>query len=175
MMWKLIIAGIVTTVLLSIVGLGYKHYTGLIEANRMLSENNAKLEISVGLQKETIAAQEGAIDEWAAAQQAMLDTAEQLREVALEAGAETRRLNDIFSKHDLGKLAHHKPGLIERRLNSGTATASRMLECATGAQGQDCPDGNQASTATTGRSEPPASSTDEREVEGTQGEPPPGW
>jgi hypothetical protein len=77
-------------------------------------------------QKAVIEAQAAAILEWQAALAELKLTMETLVIVQQEASAETRRLNDIFSKHDLDKLALAKPGLIERRINSGTATLFRM-------------------------------------------------
>ena len=46
---------------------------------------------------------------------------------------ELEALNGKFRKHDLEELARKKPGLIERRLNSGTIDAFRMLEESTDA------------------------------------------
>ena len=79
-----------------------------------------------------------AIDEWEFAQHKLLKTIEELKKVSLESKHETRKLTDVFSKHNLGKLAARKPTLIEKRINRGTADALRMLECATGATHRSC-------------------------------------
>lgn len=139
--WKLIIAGIAALAVVTIIGLGYRHYTGLIDSVATLTANNAQLETAVGQQKQTIAAQQDAIGEWQQSQDELLSRVDELQAVAEEAAKETRRLNDIFARHDLTELARRKPGLIERRINSGTRAAGRMLECASGARGADCPDG----------------------------------
>jgi hypothetical protein len=55
---------------------------------------------------------------------------ERLREVeekAIAANEEKRRLNDLFNDHDLTKLTLAKPGLIERRINSGTSDVWSVL------------------------------------------------
>jgi len=41
---------------------------------------------------------------------------------------ETKRYLEIFKKHDLTKLARAKPGLIELRVNSGTAEVFSSIE-----------------------------------------------
>lgn len=40
---------------------------------------------------------------------------------------ESERLREMFLRHDLGGLAHEKPGIIERRINGGTANSIRLL------------------------------------------------
>jgi len=49
-----------------------------------------------------------------------------------KARQENTRLKDLLGKHDLGFLASKKPGLIQRRVNKGTANANRCLEIASG-------------------------------------------
>lgn len=41
--------------------------------------------------------------------------------------AEQERLRRMFIDHDLGGLANEKPGLIEHRINAGTARSIRLL------------------------------------------------
>lgn len=135
---KLLIAGIAATAIGTIIFLGYQHYTGLIEDNATLRTNNATLETAIGLQENTIAAQTEALVTWQDAQAEMLRNAERMQEVATMATAQMRLFNDLFAKHNLEELALAKPALLERRLNSGTADMLRMLECASGADGDDC-------------------------------------
>ena len=124
------------------IGAAYWHYTSLLEDNAVLRENNTKLEFAVEQQGVTIDEQSNAIDEWQASQDRLLSVLEGMQEAQQSATSETRRLNDAFSKRDLGALANQKPGLIERRINDGTARALRLLECASGAEGSDCPGRN---------------------------------
>jgi len=49
----------------------------------------------------------------------------------LEALRERHETEVVFRSHDLEKLAAAKPGLIQTRVNSGTADALRMFECIT--------------------------------------------
>ena len=78
------------------------------------------------------------IDKWDAAQQELIQKMEELKNVSEEANKETRRLTDVFSKHNLTKLAARKPSLIEKRINRGTVAAFRVLECASGSTDRSC-------------------------------------
>lgn len=137
---KLAIAGVLVTVVLGTLALGYRHYTGLLAERAALQADNIRLETAVETQHETIDAQAAAIDEWDQAQRALIARMEELERVQRDATAETRRLNELFSDHDLTDLARERPGLIAPRITDGAARANRLLECATGAGGADCPD-----------------------------------
>ncbi len=154
---KAIIVGVVLVAVVTIIGLGYRHYTNLVETVNVLTGNNAQLNTAVGLQKDTIDAQAEAIGAWSTSQDALLKRFDELRSVTEKAATETRRLNDIFSRHDLTVLARRKPGLIERRINRGTHAAQRVLRCASGAVGADCPG---AAGETTGDAPAPEPATD---------------
>lgn len=136
---KLAIYGILGSAAITAVGLGYWHYTSVINERDQLKVNNAVLEQAVELQDSTITAQQEAIAEWEASQARLLQTMEALAEQNQLASTELRRLQDVFSRHDLNALALRRPGLIERRIDLGTARINRMLECATGSPGEDCP------------------------------------
>lgn len=55
-----------------------------------------------------------------------------LAESSKKARGELNKLNKVFASHDLDTLARKKPGLIQNRVNSGSARALRLLECETG-------------------------------------------
>lgn len=141
---KGIAIGLAFTGVLAIVSFGYWHYTSLLDKVETLRSNNQTLEQGFEQQQKTISSQSDAIDEWEQSQEELRQRLERLQEVARAARKETRRLNDLFAEHDLGRLAREKPGLIERRVNDGTSDALRMLECASGADHADCRDGSQA-------------------------------
>lgn len=124
--------------------LAYLHYNNLQETVRELREENVKLQVSIDLQQETIEAQQGAIREWRDALKEFGEIVEESARVSQDAASETRKLDDTLSDSDLEELAKRKPGLIERRINDGTARAYRLLECATGASHPDCPDNSGA-------------------------------
>lgn len=135
---KIAIAGLLSVAIITIIGVGYSHYTGLLAEREILKANNMVLETAVETQQTTINAQTDAIGKWDEALKDFAERMDTLQKVQEEATGETRRLNALFSKHNLGKLATDKPGLIEPRLNAGSDRANRMLECATGSGSSDC-------------------------------------
>ncbi|KFH18443.1 hypothetical protein ELZ19_07030 [Brucella abortus] len=137
---RLIFGGVVALAVVTIIGLGYVHYNGLVDERDRLRTERAQLETAVRLQDQTLDAQAEALEEWQEAHRGLLARFEEMQRVADEAHAETRRLHALFSQHDLADLAARRPGLIERRINAGTTRIGRMLECASGAPGPDCPD-----------------------------------
>lgn len=122
------------------ISLGYRHYTGLLSTIRVLEANEANLRIAHEVQADTIDAQSAALGDWELAQEAWVATVASMQDLTTAARAENRRLNDIFSKHDLGLLALAKPGRVEKIVNDGTADTLRMRECASGAAGEKCTD-----------------------------------
>lgn len=117
----------------------YSRITGLQEDNTRLRENAVALEAALTEQRRATDTALEALDEWEAALAAYQETLEDYRREQINASAEIRRLNELFSEHDLGALALERPGLIERRVNAGSDNIGWLLECATGG-GTDCPD-----------------------------------
>lgn len=138
--WRTIGAGMAIVGVGLTVYLAYKHYEGLVDANRTLAANNAVLESSVSQQKTVIATQADAIAEWKNALEAFQQVAADLQRTSEGARSEVRRLNELFNKHDLERLAVQKPGLVESRINAGSDRALLLLECAAAPGGVDCPD-----------------------------------
>lgn len=118
---------------------GYLHYKGLradLDAERAKA---ARLEVQVAVQNDTIDAQSEALTAWQDAGRRMQASLRAMTETARAAGEETRRLHALFSEHDLGALAVAKPGPVEAAVDAGTERMRRLLECASGAGGPDCP------------------------------------
>lgn len=126
------------------VALSYRHYSGLVESNAQLTGQVATLKEDVSREKARADALEKSIDRWDSAANAQAKALEDLTTAKREAGAYSRELKDVLSKHDLGALAKRKPGLIERRINDGSDRALRLLEQSTQATAAD---GGQAATA----------------------------
>lgn len=131
---KWIIAGVATLALGLIITLAYRHYTGMQERIVTLEKSNAELQLAIEVEQSTSAAKDAAILEWQLNYEEQQLENERLAAVAQAASAEARRLNGIFAEHDLTRLTLAKPGLIERRINSGTARAFSLLECASGGE-----------------------------------------
>lgn len=135
---KAIIVGLAVLAILAIVGLFYWHYTGLLGDLSDLRAERDRLKTAVELQDRTIAAQRSAIDEWQAHSDRLVSRMDELARVSRAARAETRRLNELFSKHDIGELAEGRPGMVEDRVNSGSDRARCLLEHASAGADPDC-------------------------------------
>ena len=97
---------------------GYYYYKDTQERIQILTENSAKLEQATQTQKQTI--------------DTLIADAEKFAKLNSELQAELVRANDYkneligkLRKHDLTRLSQQKPGLIEKRINSGT---KKLLE-----------------------------------------------
>lgn len=99
----------------------------LLESER----NNGILETAIATQKDTIEAAKANAEGWRLAHDNLLMRMEELSRVQRESQAESRRLREIFSEHNLTALALARPGLIERRINAGSVDAFRVLQRAT--------------------------------------------
>lgn len=131
----------IVAALVAAAGALYWHYTTVVsDRNEALAKVGA-LEVENQVQDETITTLETRIDEWAEANKRLQEVVSEMAEAQREATAEQRRLTDVLSKHDLTALSLAKPGLLERRINSGTARIFRMFECASGG-GSDCAGGS---------------------------------
>ena len=93
----------------------------LYNENQTLKENNVKLELAVEEQKE---AMEAIKKSYETQGKALLNM--QSRNAQIE--AEKAEYLDIFRRHNLNKLAEAKPGLVETRINKGTAAVFGDIE-----------------------------------------------
>ena len=126
---KMMAFGLAALAILSVVGVGATHYFNVLaEREAALAERDMLVIENAGL-----SASRDAFEEQAEAlSAAMVDMAA----AAAVAEKEVDQLNEKFRKHDLAKLAKAKPGLIERRINRGTANVLGMFVAAT-APGDD--------------------------------------
>lgn len=134
-------------VVLGIIYLGYRHYVGLLDDISILETNNTKLTLAFDLEKETVEEQKEAITEWRLATEEYQQRVQDLTIAANQAREESRRLHEIFGKHDLTRLARAKPGLIESRINAGTKRVFAVIECETATPGGCDADGNRQTPA----------------------------
>lgn len=119
--------------------LAFQHYNDLLSERNMLSNKAVRLQSSINTQSQVIDMQAGAIDEWRAKEAEWTQLIEDSFKKTREAEDALRRMYALFKKHDLSFLASKKPGLIQSRINAGTANALRVLECASGATNKKCP------------------------------------
>lgn len=140
--WRIIAVGLASLAIVTILILAYQHYNGLVVEN---ARNIAKIrtqEIALSSQRDAINAQKSALDEWVEASGRLEASLQELRDGQIHAMQENKRLRELFSEHDLGELAAAHPGLLERRVNDGTARIGRLLECASGADHSYCHGGD---------------------------------
>ena len=104
----------------------YYYYKDTQQRIQILTENTAKLETAKQLQDDTI--------------NAMIEDREKFAELNKELGLKLDAANvykDVLigklRKHDLAKLSLKKPGLVEKKINNGTAKLFRSLETISGA------------------------------------------
>ena len=93
----------------------------LYNENQTLKENNVKLELAVEEQKEAMEAIKKSYDTQGKALVNMQSSNDQIE-------AEKAEYLDIFRRHNLNKLAEAKPGLVETRINKGTAAVFGDIE-----------------------------------------------
>ena len=109
----------------SVYGAWY-YYKDTQQRIQILTENSAKLETAKQLQDDTI--------------NAMIEDREKFDELNKELQTKLNAANvykDVLigklRKHDLAKLSLKKPGLVEKKINNGTAKLFRSLEAISGA------------------------------------------
>lgn len=115
------------------------------------SATKAKADLAAAEESNRIS--QDALLQWQAAAQRHQADLDALRVVQERAAAETRRLNKLFAKHSLGRLALAKPGLVEARVNRGTARMLELLQCASQ---PGCAPPTSTSSAAASRSDPDA-------------------
>jgi len=130
------IAGLVSIGLF--VMFAYSHYTSMLNERDNLLLKNKNLDLALKSEQAVNTQFKGAITEWKDSNRAILEAASELRQVSINANREVRKLNGIFSKHNIERLASKKPGLIETRLNNGTADIFRLFECSSGSTDKSC-------------------------------------
>lgn len=158
---KGVIIAVAATAVITLVGLLYWQNKSLTSDLATSQANVATAQLALQEQgKAVVAATENA-EQWRKAMAGMQKRMEELANVQRKATAETRRLNNIFARHDLTALAVAKPGLIERRVNSGADSVRRVLQRVT-AGNNDESAGSKATPGKTGPAESPADRTGTR-------------
>lgn len=134
---------IIGAVALTVIGvLGWYNSVLLAKVEFQAKQIQAK-EIAIQQKERVNEEYRKTVAKWSESQAKLVATMQQLSDVSQASNKQIRKLNDVFSKHDLGNLALQKPRLIEKRINSGTIDNFRLLECSTGATSRYCDTGNQ--------------------------------
>ena len=119
------IAGILLIVIAMMGGPGYWYYNDTQKRLAILQENNAKLEMAVATNEDTI--KQLQID-YAKANKILNETQEKFRAIQ----AQNQVLADKLAKHDLGMLGASKPGLVGNIITGASNKAGRCFELESG-------------------------------------------
>lgn len=128
---RLALWGILALAVATIIGLSYRHYSNLVEANARLRENQVQVEGALDRANQSTRRAVEAAEKWERYEAERKALEERTDELDRAAGEHGRRLREKFDDHDLEGLAKASPGLVERRVNDGTADVLRLLESAT--------------------------------------------
>lgn len=105
-----------------------------------LQNEMASLEQTITNQQAKILAQKQALTNWEKSQKQFLARISEQQKARVKAETAKDKTRDKFRKHSLGALARKKPGLIENRLNNGTAAITeRLRDCTSGASASCSP------------------------------------
>lgn len=116
---------IIGAVMLTMAGGFAAYFKWSQEQMQIMAANAAKLETAVATQEATIKQQQADM-----AKQA--ETLAVVNDQFAKAQADRDALRDKLAKHELGKLAEKKPGLVESKINKGTDNAARCFEILSG-------------------------------------------
>lgn len=121
---KLIAVGVAVAV----VYFGYKFVDGLVQDKANLQATVVQKDAIISGQKATIKDLIAQNAKFAENEKHIIESVQILAEVQKESTSETRRLNNIFAKHDFDRLLFNRPGMVETRVNNGTDDAFGLLE-----------------------------------------------
>lgn len=102
----------------------YAYYTSTQEAIRQLTENNAKLEVAVQTQKESMVAMETNF-------KVQMELNGELQKKLQQSEAYKDSLISKLQKHNLAALSLKKPAMIEKRINDATKKVFAEIEADT--------------------------------------------
>jgi len=119
------LSGILIVVILMMGSIGYWYYNDTQKTIKVLTENNAKLELAV----ET---NEAAIESLQADYAAVAAENQRINEAYAEIRRQNSRLSSKLADMDIGLLAAERPDSIERAVNNGTENAGRCFEILSG-------------------------------------------
>jgi hypothetical protein len=135
--WALI--GLAALGLCLTIYLGYRYVENMQQRAEQAAAEQARLELTLQVERQRA---ESIIAELQRVSQEVGDNnrrLEALQADARSARTETKRLTALFAKHNLGKLADEKPGLLESRINAASDRTRRLLESISGNSGDGQP------------------------------------
>jgi len=134
-----IAAGLIGLAAFAILFGAYWHYQNTLELARQLEAENRTLESAVQEQEESIRRVMRSVGEWQSKVNSLEARMVEVERVRNEARKHIEELSRVLAEHDLGDLARSRPGLIERRVNSGTLDTLRVLREQSAPGGHESP------------------------------------
>lgn len=135
---RMIIFGLAALAIATTIGLGYRHYQSKLAEIEVLTANNAKLELSVQTQQDTITAAEQTIRDWQEALRRVEERNRQLEGIANDARLEQERLERLFDELDIAGAAVEDPVALSGDLSRRFDYLNCMFEQASGTGNLDC-------------------------------------
>ena len=120
------LAGVMVIILIAAGGVGYWYYNDTQQRLAILNENNAKLNVAINLNEETITSLEA---DYKKVNEELTTINQQFADVRKQ----NNRLNEKLATIDLGLAAVNNPDGIGRAVNAGTENAGRCFELLSGA------------------------------------------
>lgn len=113
------------------VGGFYLHYQNIVNERDEALQQVGALTAQNAIQAATIMQLEEVNDEWVVKFDNFQETLARMADNQVKSNEHAKRLNDVLSRHDLTALSMAKPGLIQRRINRGTAGVLGLFESET--------------------------------------------
>jgi predicted nuclease with TOPRIM domain len=112
---------------------GYWYYTDTQKRMAILQENNAKLEVAVETQKQTLEKQQEDIARISAEKSAVAEEFAASRQSVEELRGKFNKVSKLLGARDIGKLGAAKPDSISKIVTKGSNEVMRCFEILAGA------------------------------------------
>lgn len=133
----LLYLGLLASVVL-VIGLIVWKYNSITTKYFEEKAKNKALVTALDLQEDAVKKSLDTINRWQSSQVEFIKTVEEMKKTNNIANQNLRRLNEIFSQHNLNELSLKKPNLMQSRINRGTNDALILLRCNSGAKDNNC-------------------------------------
>ena len=125
---KPVLAGLAGLVIVTMLGLGYRHYTGLLDRVETLQAQSATLTLGLDTERAAVVDLLDVVKDWEQSQADLVGKIKEMQNESTEARAETRRLRELFAKLDFEDLA---PAALDSLADDTTDRLWRLIDDAT--------------------------------------------
>lgn len=131
---KPFIMGLAGLAVVTILFMGHRHYTGLVNEVSNLRTTQALMQNGLDIERAAVVELHRVIGDWETARADLLVTISQMQEETHEARTETRRLQNLFAEIDLESLAAAD---LDSLANYTTDRLWQLIQSATDPGGRD--------------------------------------